>query len=582
MSDDWNFHDAMEESARDNAGHLAVLATLMARSQRAQQLQVSEASLRQQAEIAKTEAQRLEIEKQRLELEKLKQQAEKDEREAVRLLRIMMTEVGSEFNNFEIRGHFKGSPQGLRRDYAMAVLMSKLEVVRSRSGDLNDLNDLKELSRLENLAQDLAATHFTGGHPLAVTRAKWAELEAWMRGVERIGMRVKETCAAVYWPTVTQLPSLADLATLQIELESFASQLKFDLKQHASSLPERAAPEGILLDELAEQARLEDLSRGKNPIRAKAFTNCWHQVAVTGTFVQNVQAAIQELQLRKNEAAVHDYALQELAVKLEEGRLSDASASVVIFGEVMFDGLDYSPVSDLQKLKQTLEELKTAKWKDVVLKVTELRRKYSKAGPKSELGQVFKATLAGAARGKKLKETMVLVGVATLSCIAILFIYFRAEEKLEAEENREALRSLMGTGQLGSKLSVRLPGGVMMDMVWNPPGASYSGRLLDEAGRTSDEDQEPVTVSRGFWLGWSEVTQEQWEVMMGDNPSQIRGKKLPVERVRRKDALSFVEKLNESRLLPAGWEFTLYNQAGTSLSSQPNPHLRTAAVRTYR
>ena len=121
-----------------------------------------------------------------------------------------------------------------------------------------------------------------------------------------------------------------------------------------------------------------------------------------------------------------------------------------------------------------------------------------------------------------------------------------------------------------------------MDMVWNPPGASYSGRLLDEAGRTSDEDQEPVTVSRGFWLGWSEVTQEQWEVMMGDNPSQIRGKKLPVERVRRKDALSFVEKLNESRLLPAGWEFTLYNQAGTSLSSQPNPHLRTAAVRTYR
>jgi hypothetical protein len=70
---------------------------------------------------------------------------------------------------------------------------------------------------------------------------------------------------------------------------------------------------------------------------------------------------------------------------------------------------------------------------------------------------------------------------------------------------------------------------------------------------------------------------------MGDNPSQIRGKKRPVERFRHKDALSFVAKLNESRLLPAGWVFTLYNYAGTSLSSsQPNPHLRTAAVRTYR
>jgi hypothetical protein len=333
-------------------------------------------------------------------------------------------------------------------------------------------------------------------------------------------------------------------------MEGFATQLKFDLNQHASSLPNQAAWEGILLDELAEQARLEDLSIGKNPIRAKVFTNCWHQVTVTSPFLLDVQTAIRELQLWKNEAAEHEYALQELLVQVEEGRLNDAKRSAIKIGRVRFDNLDYSPVSDLGKLEQTLVILKTAKWRYVPLKVAELRREFPKAGSKSDLGQVLKAALARAARGKKVKETKVLVGVATACCIAILFIYFQAEETLEAAENREALRSLMGDGQLGSVLPVRLPGGVMMEMV----------------------------TANGFWLGKTEVTQEQWEVVMGDNPSGFKGKERPVSEVKSKDAMRFVEKLNESRLLPDGWKFKLY----TIQSQYPKDMLRVAAVSTGR
>ena len=550
MSDEWNFHDSFESAIRENAGHLGVLGALNAASQRTEQLRLLEASLSQQAEIARTEAQRLEIESQRLELERLKQQSAKDEKEAVRLLRVMMADVGAEFDNLETRDDSKDSPQGLRRDYAMAVLMSKLELVRSRSGSLSDLNDLKELLRLENLAQDLVSKHFPGGHPLEVTRAKWAELQAWMQGVERIGMQVKQICASVPDPTAVQLPSRAVLAALQVKMEGFATQLKFDLNQHASSLPNQAAWEGILLDELAEQARLEDLSIGKNPIRAKVFTNCWHQVTVTSPFLLDVQTAIRELQLWKNEAAEHEYALQELLVQVEEGRLNDAKRSAIKIGRVRFDNLDYSPVSDLGKLEQTLVILKTAKWRYVPLKVAELRREFPKAGSKSDLGQVLKAALARAARGKKVKETKVLVGVATACCIAILFIYFQAEETLEAAENREALRSLMGDGQLGSVLPVRLPGGVMMEMV----------------------------TANGFWLGKTEVTQEQWEVVMGDNPSGFKGKERPVSEVKSKDAMRFVEKLNESRLLPDGWKFKLY----TIQSQYPKDMLRVAAVSTGR
>lgn len=107
MSDDWNLHDAVEDGIRDNAGHLALAGALFAHSQRKQQLQSLEASRQHQAQIAKTEAQRLEIEKQRLELEKLKQQAEKDEKEAVRLLRVMMAEVGADFEFLASRGQLR-------------------------------------------------------------------------------------------------------------------------------------------------------------------------------------------------------------------------------------------------------------------------------------------------------------------------------------------------------------------------------------------------------------------------------------------------------------------------------------------
>jgi hypothetical protein len=164
MSEDW-----IEDGIRDNAGHLALAGALMAHSQCRQQLQSLEASRQHQAQIARTESERLEVEKQRLELERLRHQEEKDRHEAVRLLRVLMAEVGGDFEFLSSRGDIKGSPQGIRRDYAVAVLMSKLALVRSRSGSLSDHNDLKELISLENSAQELAAKHFAGRDPLEIS-----------------------------------------------------------------------------------------------------------------------------------------------------------------------------------------------------------------------------------------------------------------------------------------------------------------------------------------------------------------------------------------------------------------------------
>lgn len=64
-----------------------------------------------------------------------------------------------------------------------------------------------------------------------------------------------------------------------------------------------------------------------------------------------------------------------------------------------------------------------------------------------------------------------------------------------------------------------------------PPGAFSMGSPADELGHSSEEDMHFVTLTRPFYIGVFEVTQRQWELVMGGNPSGYRGDVRPVERV---------------------------------------------------
>ncbi|MCP4111648.1 MAG: SUMF1/EgtB/PvdO family nonheme iron enzyme [Desulfobacteraceae bacterium] len=60
----------------------------------------------------------------------------------------------------------------------------------------------------------------------------------------------------------------------------------------------------------------------------------------------------------------------------------------------------------------------------------------------------------------------------------------------------------------------------------------------------NDETQHEVCID-SFWMGKYEVTQEQWETIMGENPSYFKkGKNFPVEQVSWNDVQKFIEKLN--------------------------------------
>ena len=79
------------------------------------------------------------------------------------------------------------------------------------------------------------------------------------------------------------------------------------------------------------------------------------------------------------------------------------------------------------------------------------------------------------------------------------------------------------------------------------------------------ETQHQVTLTNGFWLGKHEVTQAQWEQVMGSNPSNFKGANRPVETVSWNDVTSFCEKLTEQERtagrLPVGMAYQLPTEA---------------------
>ena len=84
---------------------------------------------------------------------------------------------------------------------------------------------------------------------------------------------------------------------------------------------------------------------------------------------------------------------------------------------------------------------------------------------------------------------------------------------------------------------------------------------------SGNSDEQPVTTVTlsPFWLAKTEVTQKQWEAVMGGNPSHFKGGQLPVENVTWDDAMEFCRKLTERERqagrLPTGTIYTLPTEA---------------------
>ncbi len=84
-------------------------------------------------------------------------------------------------------------------------------------------------------------------------------------------------------------------------------------------------------------------------------------------------------------------------------------------------------------------------------------------------------------------------------------------------------------------------------------------------GRDNEKPVTRVTITKPYWLGKTEVTQGEWEAVMGSNPSEFKGANLPLETVSWTEAMEFCRKLTAregaAERLPEGYVYTLPTEA---------------------
>ncbi|MDM3855203.1 MAG: bifunctional serine/threonine-protein kinase/formylglycine-generating enzyme family protein [Aphanizomenon gracile PMC649.10] len=113
-----------------------------------------------------------------------------------------------------------------------------------------------------------------------------------------------------------------------------------------------------------------------------------------------------------------------------------------------------------------------------------------------------------------------------------------------------------------------LGNGVLLEMVEIPGGKFIMGSPANEAQRDSDESPQHQVTVPSFCMGKYELTQAQYQAIMGDNPAYFKGNNRPVENVSWNDAVAFCEKLSQKTgkkyRLPSEAEWEYACRAGTT------------------
>ncbi|MBP8132209.1 MAG: SUMF1/EgtB/PvdO family nonheme iron enzyme [Candidatus Hydrogenedentes bacterium] len=166
-------------------------------------------------------------------------------------------------------------------------------------------------------------------------------------------------------------------------------------------------------------------------------------------------------------------------------------------------------------------------------------------------------------------------GYAAATVVALLlgaagYVGWNEMQRAQIQSRELPPMDLDAEPRTGLTRTLDLGNGVTLELAGISAGRFVMGSPEDEEQRVVAETQHQVTLTDSFWMGKYEVTQAQWERVMGANPSFFKGdRKQPVETVSWEDCQEFLRRLN-GRVsgaffrLPteAEWEFAC--RAGTS------------------
>jgi formylglycine-generating enzyme required for sulfatase activity len=111
--------------------------------------------------------------------------------------------------------------------------------------------------------------------------------------------------------------------------------------------------------------------------------------------------------------------------------------------------------------------------------------------------------------------------------------------------NTVGVRVSDGSASVTNRFTVEVTLAPPQGFVLIQPGTFVMGSPVSEANREGDEVQHTVTLTQSFWMSDHETTQEEYQLVMGSNPSSFRGGKLPVESVLWDEAVEYCLKLTE-------------------------------------
>ena len=148
-----------------------------------------------------------------------------------------------------------------------------------------------------------------------------------------------------------------------------------------------------------------------------------------------------------------------------------------------------------------------------------------------------------------------IMGLVFLMLLLMVFMKLGAKVK---EDGKEKIAKQMEKEKLKQEEEAKFAA-IEKEMVLIPAGKFKMGSPASEKGRRNDETQHDVILTKPFYMGKYEITQEQWEGVMGNNPSSNKGAKLPVTNLSWNDCQEFIKKLKAKTR--SGYRYRLPTEA---------------------